>query len=91
MENKHVMVDKATSIHTAEGFFDAYRKRDPDKMVAHCNPEEELQYVPPENQGEGKIGTTGRTIWGGLFDVMPDLTTEKNQSLLIRRAMYAQK
>jgi hypothetical protein len=25
-------------------------------------------------QGEGKIGTTGRTVWSGLFDAVPDLT-----------------
>lgn len=77
MESKHEMVDKAASIHTAEGLFDAYRKRDLDKMVAHCNPEGELQYVPLENQGEGKIGTTDRTIWGELFDAVPDLTNRQ--------------
>ena len=77
MESKHAMVDKAASIHTAEGFFDAYRKRDFDKMVARCNPEGEFQYVPLGNQGEGKIGTTGRTIWDGLFDAVPDLTNRE--------------
>jgi len=45
MESKHAMVDEAASIHIAEGFFDAYRKRDLDK-VAQCNPEGELRYVP---------------------------------------------
>jgi hypothetical protein len=25
-------------------------------------------------QGEGKIGTTGRTVWSRLFDAVPDLT-----------------
>ena len=54
MESKHAMVDKAASIHTAEGFFDAYRKRDFDKMVARCNPEGEFQYVPLGNQDEAK-------------------------------------
>jgi hypothetical protein len=63
MESKHAMVDKAASIHTAEEFFDAYRKRDLDKMVAKCNPEGELRYLHLGNQGEGKIGTTGRTVW----------------------------
>ena len=77
MESKHAMVDKQTSIHTAEGFFNAYRKRDLDKMVAQCNPEGEFQYVPLGNQGEGKIGTTGRTIWDGLFDAVPDLTNRE--------------
>jgi hypothetical protein len=77
VESKHAMVDNAASIHTAEGFFDAYRKRVFDKMVARCNPEGELQYVPLGNQGEGKIGTTGRTIWDGLFDAVPDLTNRE--------------
>jgi hypothetical protein len=77
MENKLAMVDKAASIHTAEGFFDAYRNRDFDKMVAHCIPKGELQYVPLGNQGEGKIGTTGRTIRGGLFDAVPDFTNRE--------------
>jgi hypothetical protein len=69
MESKHEVVDKAASIHTAEGFFNAYRKRDLDKMVAHCNPEE-LRYVPLGNQVEDKIGKTSRTIWGGLLDAV---------------------
>jgi hypothetical protein len=38
MESKHAMVDKAASIKTAGGFFNAYRQRDVDKMVARCNP-----------------------------------------------------
>jgi ketosteroid isomerase-like protein len=74
MESKHAVVDKAALIHTAEGFFNAYRNRDLDKMVAHCNPDGELRYVPLGTQGEGKIGTTGRTVWSGLFDAVPDLT-----------------
>jgi hypothetical protein len=36
-------------------------------MIAQCNPEGEFQYITLGNQGEGKIGTTGRTIWDGLF------------------------
>jgi SnoaL-like polyketide cyclase len=74
MESKHVVMDKAASIQTAEGFFNAYRNRDLDKMVAQCNPEGELRYVPLGTQGEGKIGTTGMTVWSGLFDAVPDLT-----------------
>jgi hypothetical protein len=77
MESKHAMVDKATSIHTAQRFFDAYRKQDLDKMVSQCNPEGELRYVPLGDQGEGKIGTTGRTVWSGLFDAVPDLTNRE--------------
>jgi hypothetical protein len=69
MKSKHEVVDKAASIHTAEGFFNAYRKRDLDKMVAHCNPEE-LRHVPLGNQVEGKIDKTSRIIWGGLFDAV---------------------
>jgi hypothetical protein len=74
MESKHEVMDKAASIHTAEGFFNAYRNRGLDKIVAQCNPEGELRYVPLGTQGEGKIGTTGRTVWSGLFDAAPDLT-----------------
>jgi hypothetical protein len=33
-----------------------------------------LEYVPLGDQGVGKIGTSGRTIWSGLFDAAPDLT-----------------
>jgi hypothetical protein len=50
MESKHAMVDKAASIHTAEGFFDAYRKRDLDKMVAQ--------------QCEFHLTTITQNIWG---------------------------
>ena len=62
------------AINTVEGFLDAYRKRDLDKMVAYCNPDGELWYVPLGNQAKGKIGATGRTVWTGLFDAAPDLT-----------------
>jgi hypothetical protein len=54
MESKHAMVEKAASILTAESFSDAYRKRDLNRMVAHCTPEGELQYVPLGFQGEGE-------------------------------------
>jgi hypothetical protein len=74
MKSKHAVVDKAASIYAAEGFFNAYRNRDLEKMVAQCNPEGELRYVPLLTQGEGKIGTSGRTVWSGLFDAVPDLT-----------------
>jgi SnoaL-like domain len=74
MESKHAVVDEAASIDTAKGFFNAYRKRDLDKMVAQCNPEGELRYVPLGTQGGGKIGNTGMTVWSGLFDAVPDLT-----------------
>jgi hypothetical protein len=71
------VADKGASINTVEGFFEAYRKRDLDKMMARCNPDGELRYVPLGNKGEGKIGTTGRTIWNGLFDAVPDLTNRE--------------
>jgi hypothetical protein len=74
MESKHAVVDEAASIDAAKGFFNAYRKRNLDKMVAQCNPEGELRYVPLGTQGEGKIGNTGMTVWSGLFDAVPDLT-----------------
>jgi hypothetical protein len=74
MKSKDAVVDKAASIYAAEGFFNAYRNRDLEKMVAQCNPEGELRYVPLGTQGEGKIGTSGRTVWSGLFDAVPDLT-----------------
>ena len=77
MESKHAMVDKATFIHTAQRFFDAYRKQDLDKMIAQCNPEGELRYVPLGDQGKGKISTTGRIVWSGLFDAVPDLTNRE--------------
>ena len=84
MESKHAMMDKAASIHTAGGFFNAYRKRDLDKMVAQCNPKGEFQYVPLGNQVEGKIGTIGRTIWDELFDAVPDLTN-REESIIADR------
>jgi ketosteroid isomerase-like protein len=71
------IADKGATINPVEGFFDAYRKRDLDKMMARCNPDGELRYVPLGNQGEGKIGTTGRAIWNGLFDAVPDLTNRE--------------
>jgi hypothetical protein len=35
MENTHAILDKAASIRLVEGFLNAYRKPDLNKMIAH--------------------------------------------------------
>jgi hypothetical protein len=55
MENKYATVDKAASMNIVEGFFDAYRKQDLDKMVAHRNPEGELRYVLLETKARVRL------------------------------------
>lgn len=42
-------------------------------MVAACAEDAQLRYVPMGDQGQGRAGEVGKTIWSGLIDAFPDL------------------
>jgi SnoaL-like polyketide cyclase len=51
----------------------AYDSHDVEKMVAACNENAELRYVPMGSQGRGKVRELGKAIWANLIDTLPDL------------------
>jgi len=67
----------------ARTFFDAYRARDIEAMVAACSEGAELHYVPFEMwgkqrvvRGDGKVRGIGKVLWTGLVESFPDLTND---------------
>jgi ketosteroid isomerase-like protein len=72
---------EATAKATVNGFFDAYRARDVERMVELCTDSADFRYVPFEVwgrqrvlHGDGKVCTVGKPIWTALIDAFPDLT-----------------
>src|ERR1700746_1833457 len=63
-------------------FFDCYRAHDVEGMADLCNINADFSYVPFEIwgkqrglRGDGTVGTMGKTIWAGLINSFPDLST----------------
>jgi len=72
-----------TATEVVEGFFDAYRAHDTERMLDLCDLGADFSYVPFEVwarqrvvRGDGKVCTIGKTIWTTLIDCFPDLTNE---------------
>ena len=63
----------SNAINAARSFFAAYDKHNVDRMVAACNENAELRYVPMGGQGRGKVRELGKAIWVTLIDALPDL------------------
>lgn len=66
---------------TINGFFDAYRAHDVERMVDLCADNADFRYVPFEVcgrqrvlHGDGKVRTVGKAIWTALIDAFPDLS-----------------
>jgi steroid delta-isomerase-like uncharacterized protein len=65
---------RTRAVNTAQSFFVAYNAHEVDKMLAVCNREAELRYLPMGGQGHGPIYEVGKRIWSSLVDAFPDLT-----------------
>ena len=61
------------AIDAAHSFFAAYDKHNVNKMVAACDENAELRYVPMGSNGTEKVRELGSAIWTGLIDAFPDL------------------
>jgi steroid delta-isomerase-like uncharacterized protein len=61
------------AMDTARSFFVAYDKHDVNKMLAACDENAELRYMPMGSYGTGKVRELGSAIWTGLIDAFPDL------------------
>jgi hypothetical protein len=46
---------RTRAVNTAQSFFVAYNTHEVDKMLAMCNREAELRYLPMGGQGHGPI------------------------------------
>ncbi|MBM3363438.1 MAG: hypothetical protein FJY42_12390 [Betaproteobacteria bacterium] len=64
-------------------FFEAYKAHDLDAMVAMCDFNADMDYVPFEVarrqrvvRGTGKVHGIGKTIWSALIDAFPDLSND---------------
>ena len=54
-------------------FMFAYQQRNIEKMLSHCDPNGEIQFVPLGDAGRGTIGELGKGIWTALIDSFPDI------------------
>lgn len=61
-----------TLAETTQRFFDRYRRRDVDGMLALFAPGGTIHYYPAGLAGPAP--EAGRGIWSGLIDVFPDLS-----------------
>ena len=67
------VTNASKAINTARSFFAAYDSHDVDKMVAACNENAKLRYMPMGSQGRGKVRELGKAIWPCFIDALPDL------------------
>lgn len=59
--------------NTCVEFMFAYQQKNIDKMMRLCNPNGIIHFTPLGEQGKGKIGELGKTIWSSLIDCFPDI------------------
>ncbi|HVW25663.1 MAG TPA: nuclear transport factor 2 family protein [Polyangiaceae bacterium] len=76
-------MERGTAGSVARAFFDAYRARDVEAMVAVCSERAGFHYVPFEVwgkqrvlRGDGNVRGIGKVLWTGLIESFPDLTNE---------------
>jgi steroid delta-isomerase-like uncharacterized protein len=67
------LANASNAINAARSFFVAYDRHDVNKMVAACNQNAELRYVPMGNEGRGQVHELGKAVWANLIDTFPDL------------------
>lgn len=51
----------------------AYQQKSVERMLALCDPEGTVNFVPLGKQGKGTIGELGKGIWTALIDCFPDI------------------
>lgn len=59
--------------NTAVQFMFAYQQKSVERMLALCDPEGTVNFVPLGKQGKGTIGELGKGIWTALIDCFPDI------------------
>jgi ketosteroid isomerase-like protein len=51
----------------------AYQQRNVERMLASCDPDGEVHFLPLGDAGKGKIGELGKNLWTLLIDCFPDI------------------
>lgn len=65
---------KALSLkNKAVQFMFAYQQKSVEKMLAVCDPEGTVNFIPLGEGGRGTIGELGKGIWTALIDCFPDI------------------
>lgn len=59
--------------NTAVKFMFSYQMKSVEKMLALCDPEGMVNFVPLGENGKGKIGELGKAIWTSLIECFPDI------------------
>ncbi len=63
-------------------FFSAYQEMDIDRMMSLCDQDGKVAFMPLGEQGQGTIGTFGKTLWLTLMDCFPDLDNTVTSSVV---------
>ena len=73
-------LDALSKKGTCIEFFSAYQDMDLERMLALCDPEGEVSFVPLGQPYCGKISEVGKGVWSALMDAFPNLdNTVKSQ------------
>ena len=71
-----VLAKKGTCIE----FFSAYQDMDVERMLALCEPDSTVSFVPLGAEYAGKLNEVGKAVWESLMSAFPDLdNTVKGQ------------
>ena len=71
-----VLAKKGTCIE----FFSAYQDMDVERMLALCEPDSTISFVPLGADYAGKLYEVGKAVWEGLMNAFPNLdNTVKGQ------------
>ncbi len=54
-------------------FMFAYQQKSLEKMLALCDPNGTVEFLPLGEGGKGKIGELGKAVWAGLMECFPDI------------------
>lgn len=67
---------------SAIAFMFAYEEQAIDRMMALCDPDGEVWFKPMGQDGRGKIGELGKTIWTSLLDSFPNINNTVDSAVL---------
>ncbi|MGN6617450.1 MAG: hypothetical protein ACTHJ5_09760 [Ilyomonas sp.] len=59
--------------NTCVQFMFAYQQKYIEKMLSFCDLNGTVEFIPLGENGKGKIGELGKTIWSSLIECFPDI------------------
>lgn len=77
----HESLDALSKKGTCIEFFSAYQDMDLNRMLALCDPNGTIAFIPLGDSYKGKIHEIGKGLWAALMDAFPNLdNTVKSQT-----------